>query len=297
MPSGEQAAQRPGRGRDLGERADAEGDEDGQAGQCGRGAMQRPGQERGGQPREHAVHGEHQEIAGERRTELGPGSSRNGQPLRAVAGPGRRQRPDLRRPPGGGQCEHQQSREDEVDQPGEAGYVRREQPGRQGADRQAADVRDRGHDLRSPRRDTVRPRVQVGEVGAGGGGGRPQGQACQHSPDEQGRKRGGRGEDQRSHQARQQSGEEHGPSPVPVRDMADEEQARHDPGGEDGVHDGDGDRRQVVLSSVEPVERAWRGGEGGQDRHARGDRPEAGGPAQSSAPRLPGRGRVFDVDS
>ena len=32
--------------------------------------MQRPGQERGGQPREHAVHGEHQEVSGERRTEL-----------------------------------------------------------------------------------------------------------------------------------------------------------------------------------------------------------------------------------
>ena len=98
---------------------------------------------------------------------------------------------------------------------------------------------------------------------------------------EQAGERHPRDEDQCRDAREDECRDQHGTPAVPVGHVPGEQEARDDPGRVDRVDDGDGQRRQLLLLLVEPVERARSGGQGRQGEERERDRPEGGAPRQS----------------
>jgi hypothetical protein len=154
--------------------------------------------------------------------------------------------------------------------------IKREQPREKRTGPEATDVRDGGHDRRTAGGDAAA--VEIVDERGGGRDGHPDRGAGQHPRKQKPRQRHPddehSGRDHRDHHARDQ----HRASPVPVRDVAGEDETGDEPRRVHGVDDRHLERREDLALLVEPVEAAGRSGERADDEERQRDRPKARSP-------------------
>ena len=277
---GDHALRGPPDRRDLGDQPGREGHGDREPGERRRVMVKRTGEERDCEPGEQPENREADEPSGDRGDELTAPLGRHLESLRAVRGTGRGGRPTLDRGGNPQERDHETDGEDDVRQRERIRCVLRQDAGDQRTDRQPADVRDRRDQPGPARRSACGVDVEIGEVGGSGRDARPQRDAGQDPAGDDGAERLSRDEHHHRGDRDHEAGDQHGAPPVPVGDVADQQQTRDETDHVHPVDDRGRQRRERVAMRVQPVQRAGRGRQRRYGQEGVGNGPERCSPRE-----------------